>query len=214
MFDKKRFGGYATAIIFLSACGVGAAHQDYVGRATKPTAGFVKDYAKSERRKIYRGMSEHLEADLFGEPILTRKDQAWKELDLDLLVKKLDRTYSAAGSEQFKLLMQPIADYKKLECRAELFGTLLDDKIFAHLDACVKTFASEYENVLMHLLQDEREKAAEGIDAFIAPQLQSVKAKLMLHLFSTVLMVQSLAVEFRHLRHDLGEAFDDHTGWF
>jgi DNA mismatch repair ATPase MutS len=63
-----------------------------------------------------------------SKPLLTEDDAAWRELDMDLLIQKLDYTSSVAGKNRFKELMKPVPSIDEIEKRRAVFEELLTSK--------------------------------------------------------------------------------------
>ena len=84
-------------------------------------------------------------------PWLSEQHHAWRELDMDLLIKRLNRTLTAAGSSSFRELMKPLSDTQELEQRRVVLKKLIDDQhLFQELHSLLTGYA-EHEWLLLSL---------------------------------------------------------------
>lgn len=85
---------------------------------------------------------------------LTPTHSAWRDLDMELIIQKIDRTKTILGRQRFKELVQPLSDKKELEQRRSVFQKLIDDKIFLPLTTYLNHY-KEHEWLLLSIF-DER----------------------------------------------------------
>lgn len=86
-------------------------------------------------------MHEKEHAFSYTEPWLNEQDLAWKELDMDIVAKKLDRTETVMGKALFQELLKPVTDRKELENRRTVLHKLYTDtELFESLTRMFSTY--------------------------------------------------------------------------
>ena len=111
----------------------------------------IRLLSKEEKQNIYlSAMNSHYFPRSIENPLITQASHAWKELDMDLLIEKLDRTILGIGAAEFKKLMQPITNIKTLKARAAFLQELDNNpELFEQLNNTIKAF-SLFENNILH----------------------------------------------------------------
>jgi len=173
----------------------------------------IKNFTRSERAEKYAN-SRFGSRNLYPAQMLNEADSAWKELDMDVLIAKLDRTYTAPGSVEFRKLMHPTSDKDELLIRQEFVKVLLDNQEeFEKICDVLSVFAQEYENNFITILEPL------NLDPFdlvrknaILPMTSSTKFNLLFQLgmmfFGTG---QAIAYDLFHVRQDMQQIVQ--PGW-
>lgn len=173
----------------------------------------VKSFTRSECAQRY-ARSRFGSKNFYRSQILTESDSAWKELDMDLLIAKLDKAYTAAGSVEFRKLMHPVSDDSELLERQEFIKALLDNQEeLEKICTMLSTFAEQYENSFANVLEPLTADPFELVRKnAILPMTSSTKVNLILQLgmmfFGTG---QAFAYDAFHLRQDMQQMAQ--PGW-
>lgn len=160
---------------------------------------FVRTYTLDEVRQIASPLFESYKG---KNQILGETDKEWGELNMPLLLEAVRRTKSQVGALTFEALLEPIDDTAALKKRQELVRALMDDELFPQLDAFSKAFAKD-EGLFLHIIDriGAQGDLLEGIPDMFKGLYQNTSLKFLLtvHLMSTAMLTQGLAIEARHV---------------
>lgn len=165
----------------------------------------VKSFTRKESIERYAGSRLGLK-NLYGSHIINESDAAWKELDMDLLIAKLDRTFTAAGSVEFKKVMRPLSDESALLERQEFIKALLDNhEELEKLCNMLSLFAAYYENSFINILEPLGK--LDPVDMVykntLVPLTGSTKINLLLQIgLSTLGTASGVMYDVLHLQQD------------
>lgn len=127
-----------------------------------PIMGIKEDFAPSQRHEqeasVHGLFTQFPSAMAHSMPWLQEGDIAWKELDMDLVVKTLDRTLTVAGQYQFNKLMCPLRDLTELGQRQTVCRELVENTAaFSALETMFDEY-KEHEWLLLDLFTQKKKK--------------------------------------------------------
>lgn len=138
---------------------------------------------------------------------LKTTDKEWDELNMPLLLNAVRRTKSKTGAIAFEALLQPIYSSKVLVKRQHIVRALLEESRFTRLDNLLAQFATQDEDVWLHLLDQE---AQSDLTAAMPDPYQALfsnvglRPLLVMHFMSLAMMAQGFGIEARHIALDWG----------
>lgn len=164
----------------------------------------VKTLTRLEQSELYGATQTHSAK---PNTHVTISGQSLKELNFEALIKKIDRTHTAAGMIEFKKLMRPLSNQKELAMRQALIKKFIEDEeLFTTLDTLVKSFAQQHEKTFIHTLKplelNDPVKQAQDKMLWLFT-FGSTKAKLLQMTALLASMGSDVGYEAIHLRDDI-----------
>lgn len=119
-----------------------------------PCAYGAKSLSTGEIATVYSSLTTKRE----GPFVFDKTSTSWNELDMDLVVRLLNRTQTGAGQFEFQELMQPLTKVESIKKRQDIIKKLiaLDKDVFEDLQAQIADYASIVEPLFVQLFLEEK----------------------------------------------------------